>query len=193
MSIEYNLKERRTPAKKNIFKISLSILLAVALLCCSAFAETFTFGSVSNAVEVQGDGITITDTDTKLTTQEAADVIGNGATPSQCAIVLNGKDITAPTTPVTLSFTANGTVSPQKLFVCHYIDGAWKVEGSGNGPTVTITVNQLSPFAVVVWTPSEEGPVETSPKTGETVLPYAAIGAAMVAAAAAVILRRKED
>ena len=45
--------------------------------------------------------------------------------------------------PGTHNFTVNGTASPQKLYVFHYDDGAWKMEGS-KGPTVTVTVDQLS-------------------------------------------------
>lgn len=46
--------------------------------------------------------------------------------------------------PVTLNFTVNGTASPRNLYLCHYVDGAWKMEGSKEGPTVTVTIDKLS-------------------------------------------------
>ena len=137
---------------KKTVKVILSATLALMMLAGMAltvFAETYSYGSPSTAVEVQGDGITVTDSNVKIETTDAAKLIGNGVAASQLAVVLT-KDITAPSLPATLNFTVNGTAAPQKIYVFHYTDNAWKLEGSGEAPTVKVTVDKLSPFAVVV-------------------------------------------
>ena len=173
----------------------LAVVVAVMMLfglTVTASAETYTYGSASKAVEVSGDGITITDTDKKLTLPEADELITENKSQSELAIVLNGKDITAPSTPVTLSFTARGTSASQKLFVCHFINGAWKVEGSGAGPTITVTVNDVSPFALVVYTPAGTAGGGTSPKTGETNTVAVVLAAVLAAGALAFVLAPKK-
>ena len=55
--------------------------------------------------------------------------------------------------PVTLEFDVSkyGTASADKkrtIFVAHFVKGAWRVEGQSAGPTVTVQVDSLSPFAI---------------------------------------------
>ena len=55
--------------------------------------------------------------------------------------------------PVTLEFDVSkyGTASADKkrtIFVAHFVKGAWRVEGQSAGPTVTVQVDNLSPFAI---------------------------------------------
>lgn len=166
---------------KNIFKVSLGILLALALLCTSAFA----LSSPTDAVEVTGDDVKVANVEEgipELIVEPPwiliwmGDVTANGA----------------------ITFNVRGYEGPVRVY--HFTDDAWKIEAEAENP-VTVNPETNSPFAVAIkraqgndqpdepTTPSET----TSPKTGETVLPYAAIGVAMVAAAAAVVIRRKED
>lgn len=55
--------------------------------------------------------------------------------------------------PVTLEFDVSRYGSrtagmQHTIFVMHYMNGAWRVEGQGAGPTITVQVNELSPFAI---------------------------------------------
>jgi len=55
--------------------------------------------------------------------------------------------------PVTLEFDVSRYGSRtagmrRTIFVMHFVKGAWRVEGQGAGPTVTVQVNELSPFAI---------------------------------------------
>ena len=175
----------------------LALVVAVDMvlgMSATVFAEPFSYGSQGQTVEVEGDGITVTDTDTKLATPDAAQLIGNGVTQPQLAVVLN-KDITAPTVPATISFTVNGTASPQKIYVFHYTDDAWHIEGSGDPKTVTVTVDKLSPFAVVVYTPAGASGSSgaKSPKTGETNAIPAALAVVIGAGAVAFVLSQKKS
>ena len=76
---------------------------------------------------------------------------------------------------------------PQKIYVFHYVDETWKVEGSGDPKTVTVTVDKLSPFAVVVYNP--EG--SKSPKTGEGAVLPIAFGLVIAAGVIAFVLAPK--
>ncbi|MBQ3880575.1 MAG: LPXTG cell wall anchor domain-containing protein [Oscillospiraceae bacterium] len=169
---------------KNIFKVSLGILLALALLCTSAFA----LSSPTDAVEVTGDDVKVANVEEgipELIVEPPwiliwmGDVTANGA----------------------ITFNVRGYEGPVRVY--HFTDDAWKIEAEAENP-VTVNPETNSPFAVAIKRAEGDGqtdePVDTdvptettSPKTGETVLPYAAIGVAMVAAAAAVVIRRKED
>ena len=98
--------------------------------------------------------------------------------------------------PAPLTFNVLGYEGSIRVY--HYVGEDWHVEGEGDNP-LTVNPESNSPFAVAIKRAAAPGPVdeptpaEPSPKTGETMLPYAAIGVAMVAAAAAVVIRRKED
>lgn len=97
-------------------------------------------------VEIDGDGITVPPVDeaTKLTRDDAEAIFTSTSPASELSIVLNGTDITASSSPATISFTVNGTAPVQKIYVFHYVDDAWKIEGSGEPKTVTVTVDKLS-------------------------------------------------
>lgn len=173
-------------------KLLAVVVAAILVLGVSvtAFAENYSFGSQSNAVEVSGDGITVGNSTILLTKEKAAELIGGGATPAQISIPLNGKDITAATTPVKLTFTVNGTAAPQKIYVFHYVNDAWMIEGSGDPKTVTVEVASTSPFAVVVYSPAGAG--KTSPKTGETNTVAVALAVVLAAGAVAFVLAPKK-
>lgn len=46
-------------------------------------------------------------------------------------------------TPATVTFTPSGMTEGHTLYVMHYINGAWQAEGSGAGPTITVTFNDF--------------------------------------------------
>lgn len=136
---------------------------------------------------------------TELTTAQAASMIGGGVTADQLQIVWQ-MVITADT-PATISFTYDGYKDGQTLYVFH---NGWKELGGGgdawDGPvanaqakTVTATFDDLSPVALVVYTPSGSSSDETSPKTGETnALLFIALAAIALGSVTAVVVSKKK-
>ena len=134
---------------------------------------------------------------TELTAAEAASKIGVSADQVQ---VVWQMVITADT-PATLSFTYDGYKDGQTLYVFH---NSWKELGGGgdawDGPvanaqakTVTATFDELSPVALVVYTPSGSSSDETSPKTGETnALLFIALAAIALGSVTAVVVSKKK-
>ena len=137
---------------------------------------------------------------TALTTAQAASMIGGGVTADQLQIVWQ-MVIVAEELPATLSFTYDGYKSGQTLYVFH---NGWKELGGGNdvwdGPvasaqakTVTATFEDLSPVALVVYTPSGSSSDDTSPKTGETnALLFLALAAIALGSVTAVVVAKKK-
>ena len=136
---------------------------------------------------------------TPLTTAQAATMIGGGVTADQLSIVWQ-KVIVAEIIPATISFTYDGYKAGQTLYVFH---NSWKPAGEGadawDGPvanaqdkTVTATFADLSPVALVVYTPSGASD-ETSPKTGETnALLFIALAEIAMGSVTAVVVSKKK-
>ena len=170
----------------------LAVVVAVVMVLAMG-VTAFAAGSPDGKnVQISGDVAGYAESSVKLDAPTAAGIIGNGTTAAQVAVVYNG-DITTTKTPATLSFTVNNSAAPQKLYVFHYVNGAWKIEGSGDPKTVTITVDSASPFAVVVWspagTPAKPG---TSPKTGETNAVAIVLASVLAAGAVAFVVAQKK-
>ena len=177
--------------------LSVVVALVVVLgLTSTAFAA----GSVSDVVDVKGTDangaaveLTIADMDQNadpwLTVEEAAEIIGEGTQPSELAIPWQ-KDVTAATTPVTLTFTASGVTSSQTIYLFHYKDGAWAIEASAAGAEVSAEVDSTSPFALVIKTPAKEA--GKSADTGENNAVPFALAVVIAAGALAVVLNSRK-
>lgn len=108
--------------------------------------------------------------------------------------------------PYTIRFNVPGVTPSSKVFVLHYINGAWQKETPtlGNG-TITVTFDSLSPVAIYVdqetlanvnaggsGNGSQASDGKVSPKTGAApVMNVAMIIAVCAAAGMAVSVRRK--
>ena len=137
---------------------------------------------------------------TELTTAQAASMIGGGVTADQLSIVWQ-MVVVAEELPATLTFTYDGYKAGQTLYVFH---NSWKELGGGgdvwDGPvasaqakSVTATFADLSPLALVVYTPSGSSSDETSPKTGETnALLFIALAAIALGSVTAVVVSKKK-
>lgn len=117
-------------------------------LCAKSVAgesNRYSYQTESGQVVVEVDVPTVPPVDeaTKLTHEDAEAIINSVTSANQLATVLCA-DITATSSPATISFTVNGTAPVQKIYVFHYVDGGWKIEGSGEPKTVTVTVDKLS-------------------------------------------------
>ena len=137
---------------------------------------------------------------TALTPEQAAALIGGGVTADQLTIVWQ-MVLVAEELPATFSFTYDGYKSGQTLYVFH---NGWKELGGGNdvwdGPvasaqdkTVSATFEDLSPVALVVYTPSGSNSDDTSPKTGETnALLFLALAAIALGSVTAAVVAKKK-
>ena len=156
---------------KKIVSVAVAALLLVAVCGLSVAATSKSdLGELTKAVDGSGNDVAVTEAavdaavllneETALNVAHAASELTDVADPNKLTIVYQ-KDITATTTPITLTFTVSGKAAPTQLYVFHYTSGAWKLEGSGPAPTVTVTVGSVSPFAVVAVDQT------TAPSTGD--------------------------
>ena len=90
------------------------------------------------------------------------------------------------------TFTVNaGLKSGDKVHVMHKVGGEWKEEtATVSGSNVTITAASLSPFVVLQTASSSNG---TSPATGDMMVAVYGVGAVVFAAAAALLLKKREN
>lgn len=91
--------------------------------------------------------------------------------------------------PITVTFKVPGVVTSSQVTVLCYVDGEWTVvtAKAGNG-TVTATLDCEGPVAFVV---SEGTLAPSSPTTGEGMMTTAVLCAVAVAAAGAVVLKKR--
>lgn len=163
------------------FKVVVGLLLAICLLSTAAFAASPTDTVVPQLTgTATGTGLTQGTPSERLTDSEADKVAGVA---DGTLHVIWCRDL-AGTPPVDVTFTVAGYTYTMYIFHCG--EGGWTLLDKGAGPSRTVTINEFSPFAIAVE-------VAHSPKTLENTLPYVALGVAMVAAAAAVVIRRKEE
>ena len=164
---------------KRVFKIAIGLILAVALLSTMAFAagsKTFTVKvSTTGTMGPLPSGIP------PLTVPIAA--AASNISESGLSIPWQG-DVTGVAGTDTITISIPGYTGA--IYVYHYENAAWVEIARGNGSTMTVSPKDFSPFGIAIKAPA-------SPKTGETVLPYVALGVAMTAAAAAVCIRRKDE
>lgn len=113
--------------------------------------------------------------------------------------VVDVKDVSVPdgtVFPVTITFSVPGVTAGTKIAVLHYNGSAWEVvEAKAGAGTITATFTSLSPVAFVVDTgkaPKANGSSTTSPKTGESSMVVVVGLLAMIAAAGACGLKKKE-
>ena len=164
---------------KRVFKVAIGLILAVALLSTMAFAA----GSKTFTV--------------KVTTTGTMGPIESGIPPLTVPIAAKASNISESGLSIPWQGDVKGTAGTDTItvsipgykgdiYVYHYENGAWVEIARGTGETMTVSPKEFSPFGIAIKAPA-------SPKTGETVLPYVALGVAMIAAAAAVSIRRKEE
>lgn len=96
--------------------------------------------------------------------------------------------------PVTITFQVPGVTEDSQVAVIHYTSGAWENVTPvtlGDG-TVTASFDSLSPVGIVMKdVPGTAGDEAVSPKTGENSPAMLAGGIAVLALAAAYVLRKK--
>lgn len=96
--------------------------------------------------------------------------------------------------PVTITFQVPGVTEDSQVAVIHYTSGAWENVTPvtlGDG-TVTASFDSLSPVGIVMKdVPGTAGDEAVSPKTGENSAAMLAGGIAVLALAAAYVLRKK--
>lgn len=93
--------------------------------------------------------------------------------------------------PITITFKVPGVVETTKVAVLHYVDGAWKVEPSKAGKgTITATFDSLSPVAFIVDENTAVDP--KAPPMGENAMVTVVALVAIVAAAGAVVLKKRD-
>lgn len=95
--------------------------------------------------------------------------------------------------PVTVKFKVPGVKEGTKVEVLCYVNGAWKILPCvvGNG-TVTVTFNSLEELSTVAFVVDKNTMAPSSPETGENTMLAVAGLAVVLAAAGAVVLRKKE-
>ena len=145
----------------------LSIVFTLALIFCLS-ATVFAAPSTEETVTVNGatDGngasltVTLADTSTTITSEEAADEVGATA-----ATVLGIRDVTVPdgtTFPVTITFNVEGVATGDTVYCLHWNGSSWdKLDATAGDGTITCTFSSLSPVAFVAEASS------TSPQTNE--------------------------
>ena len=169
-------------------------------------------GTVFAATSKQ-DGVEVTsDTDftigpakgswTPLDKKTAADLInaaGGNVKESELTILWEHEIIVKVTGSVTMTFTADGVSSPQKLYAFHNnwdAEDVWSLvdpTAGAEGNKITATFPHLSPVALVVYTPSGTSGGETSPKTGETnALLFIALAAIALGGVTAFVVAKKK-
>jgi len=114
--------------------------------------------------------------------------------------VVDVKDVSVPdgtVFPVTITFSVPGVTAGTKIAVLHYNGSAWEVvEAKAGAGTITATFTSLSPVAFVVDKGTAAAKTNssstTSPKTGESSMVVVVGLLAMIAAAGACGLKKKE-
>lgn len=160
---------------KKVLKVSTALLLSLATvlsLSVIAFASSVTgVVEVTGAVDSTGAEVKVTQDSISselLTAATAAKEI-SGAAESETTVLWQ-MDLSAPSTPVTITFSLNGVGG--KVYVFHFTGGQWKNEGELkiDGNKGTHTFNDLSPVALVRVAPSQgtTGGNSTGVKTGDT-------------------------
>ena len=154
--------------------------------------STTTVGAVGtvkdeNGQEIAAAAVTaeeITDTDLPdnnlLDPQKAAAVEGEHTADQMDVVWQKEVKVAGTTGPVTMTFTVSGVGSTQKIFVFHFTAGAWKIEAEGEegAGSVTVTLGDLSPIALVVASTAP-------PATGDSSSTFIWAGAMVMAACAA--------
>lgn len=177
-------------------KILTSIVTALTVFTFG-MASVFAAGSMQGVVEITGstdstgadNAYTVTETTVPMLTAEiAASVIGN-VQASELRVIWQ-RDISAETTPATLSFNVGGT-DGQTVYVFHWNGSAWELVTSGAGPAVTATFSSLSPVGIVAKVPastSTNNAATTSPTTSDNYVVLASLAVMVLAGSAAYVV-----
>ena len=135
---------------------------------------------------------------TALTAEKAAELIGEGITADKLQVVwqmvVNSDEL-----PTNLTFTYDGYKSGQVLYLFHNSwkelgdeNDVWQLVSAAGANSVSWTTTELSPMALVVYTPSGASD-DTSPKTGETnALLFLALAAIALGSVTAAVVAKKK-
>lgn len=201
---------------KNKMRKLVGAVISAALLATMSFgvlaapspAVSGTVSKVNAATDANGNAVEVKLAEVPAQYAEAVAQIKNvdtlkevlGSAFVEGMAVVDVKEVTAEgaTFPVTITFSVPGVKADTKVAILHYNGSAWEVVDSkaGNG-TITATFTSLSPVAFVVDknTASSSTAVKTtstSPKTGESSMVVVVGMLAMIAAAGACGLKKKE-
>ena len=123
--------------------------LMIALIMVLGMPRLAFASSISGDATVQGPNITLSEDDgwPRITAEEAARIIGGDVQASDLTEVWQ-KMVHTKSTPVTLSFKISAYQPGMKVFIFHYIDGAWKIELSKNEAEFDHTFTSFSPLAI---------------------------------------------
>lgn len=185
-------------------------MVVLAMTLCLAAVPAFAATSMSNTTEVTGGydetggnvEITVGECDGPVLTEEIAaavinevvaaggNVVGGSTTVDRLEVIWQ-KCLKSDVLPVTITFHAAGTAG-LPLYVFHWNGESWDLMASDYGEDIAATFDNLSPVGLVVKKPLSNPNGTTSDKTGTTSTIAIALGIALVAGAAAVVIYRKK-
>ena len=174
---------------KAVTGIAVACLLIVGI-CATVLAA----GSQTDGTNVTSDNQTLTATPTTSGMDEptARALIGH----QDGTVAVYNWDMHADVLPCTVTFNPAGATSAQTLYVFHFNGASWDLIAQGPGPSITATFNDLSPVALVVYTPDGAAGGNGgggSPKTGETdIMLFIALAAIAVGGVTAGLIARNK-
>lgn len=195
-----------------VISAALLVTMSFGVLAAPSPAVSGTVSKVNAATDANGNAVEVKLAEVPAQYAEAVAQIKNvdtlkevlGSAFVEGMSVVDVKEVTVPegtTFPVTITFAVPGVTAGTKVAVLHYNGSAWEVVEStaGNG-TITATFTSLSPVAFVVDKNTASSSTaakttstsSTSPKTGESSMVVVAGMLAMIAAAGACGLKKKE-
>ena len=202
---------------KNKMRKLVGAVISAALLATMSFgvlaapspAVSGTVSKVNAATDASGNAVEVKLAEVPAQYAEAVAQIKNvdtlkevlGSAFVEGMSVVDVKEVTVPegtTFPVTITFAVPGVTAGTKVAVLHYNGSAWEtIEATAGAGTITATFTSLSPVAFVVdkntaSSSTAAKTTSTSPKTGESSMVVVAGMLAMIAAAGACGLKKKE-
>lgn len=202
---------------KNKMRKLVGAVISAALLATMSFgvlaapspAVSGTVSKVNAATDASGNAVEVKLAEVPAQYAEAVAQIKNvdtlkevlGSAFVEGMSVVDVKEVTVPegtTFPVTITFEVPGVTAGTKVAVLHYNGSAWEtIEATAGAGTITATFTSLSPVAFVVdkntaSSSTAAKTTSTSPKTGESSMVVVVGMLAMIAAAGACGLKKKE-
>lgn len=202
---------------KNKMRKLVGAVISAALLATMSFgvlaapspAVSGTVSKVNAATDASGNAVEVKLAEVPAQYAEAVAQIKNvdtlkevlGSAFVEGMSVVDVKEVTVPegtTFPVTITFAVPGVTAGTKVAVLHYNGSAWEtIEATAGAGTITATFTSLSPVAFVVdkntaSSSTAAKTTSTSPKTGESSMVVVVGMLAMIAAAGACGLKKKE-
>lgn len=202
---------------KNKMRKLVGAVISAALLATMSFgvlaapspAVSGTVSKVNAATDASGNAVEVKLAEVPAQYAEAVAQIKNvdtlkevlGSAFVEGMSVVDVKEVTVPegtTFPVTITFAVPGVTAGTKVAVLHYNGSAWEtIEATAGAGTISATFTSLSPVAFVVdkntaSSSTAAKTTSTSPKTGESSMVVVVGMLAMIAAAGACGLKKKE-